>query len=134
MNKRDAAKLRKERLAQIDRAVTARLWAGESQASVFRERDRQIRLSQEEYERNIATPSPRQQSKRELSTSRFWRHFDENDRPIPPWLIEVGTGETDYDDDDDQDVFADGDYSYDDFDADWGGYEYSDTGYPDEDA
>ena len=143
MNKREAARIRKERLAQIDRivaqlqqqidravALTGDYDEGENQeAQLYRERDRQLRAAQQEYERNIAAPPRRRAVKRELSTSRFWRHFGEDGRPVPPWEIEVGTAAADYDEEDDEhDMFADEGYSYEDFDSDWGGYEYSDTG------
>lgn len=140
MNKREAGRLRKQRLAQIDRAFAARLKPSMSDPelrALYRERDRQIRLTQEEYERNVAY-KPRK-SAREISTSRFWRHFGQDGRPIPPWETEAGPhvdDDDDYGDDDDDDggMFAPGDYSYEDFDADWGGYDYVDTGYPDEHA
>lgn len=139
MNKRDAARLRKERLAQIDRAVSALLRAGESQTSVFRERDRQIRLTQQEYNRNIAA-SRKSTSKRAQATSRFWRHFGQDGQPTAPWNIEVGPHVPGYDPDADGDfdaddsLFAAEDYGYEDFDVDWGGYDYQDTGYDDENA
>ncbi len=140
MNKREAGKLRKQRLAQIHAAVAARLttflgrWrvSEKEQAEVYRERDRQLRLAQEEYERNIA-PKPRR-STREIRTSRFWRHFGQDGRPIPPWETYAGPGDGSDDDDDDGDLFAPGDYGYEDFDVDWGGYDYVDTGYDDENA
>ena len=134
VNKREAGKLRKQRLAQIDAAVAARYDEDMSAAasrSLFKERDRQIRLAQEEYERNI-TPKPRRTT-REIRTSRFWRHFGQDGRPIPPWETYAGPGD-ESDDDDDGDLFAPGDYGYEDFDVDWGGYDYVDTGYDDENA
>lgn len=132
MNKREAGKLRKQRLAQIDAAVAARYDEDMSAAAsraLFKERDRQIRLAQEEYERNITR---RQQRARELSTSRFWKHFGQDGRAVPPWETYAGPG--DDSDDDDGGMFAPGDYSYEDFDIDWGGYDYVDTGYDDENA
>lgn len=136
MNKREAKALLKNRLAQIDDAVAARVYSGmprESRAAIYRERDRQIRLSQQEYERNIA-PAPRHS--RAKSQSRFWKHFGQDGQPVAPWDIEVGPHVGDRDDDefDDESMFVEGDYGYEDFDSDWGGYEYSDTGYADEDA
>ncbi len=71
--------------------------------------------------------------------SRFWKHFGRDGLPAAPWETEVGPGTSGPQGDEDDDVgddsmFADGDYDYDDFDADWGGYEYADTGYADENA
>lgn len=133
MNKREASKLRKQRLAQIDRAVEGRYRSNMPRAErdkLFRERDRQIRLAQEEYERNIA-PKSRKSRTREMSTSRFWRHFGQDGQPVPPWETEAGPQVEESDEGDDG-LFADGDYGYEDFDADWGGYDYEDTGYADE--
>lgn len=134
MNKREAAALRKQRLQQIDRAVAARYSTNMPRAernSLFRERDRQLRLAQEEYERNIAPKSRR--SARVLSTSRFWQYFGQDGQPVPPWEIEAGPHVAEPDDgDDDTGLWADGDYSYEDFDVDWGGYDFEDTGYADE--
>lgn len=140
MNKRDAARLRKERLAQIDRAVETRYYSGmprRERDALFRERDRQIRLTQQEYDRNIAQASARRGAvKRAKSTSRFWKHFGQDGQPVAPWQIEVGPDTYDGDDDDDEDtdLWSAGEYGYEDFDADWGGYDYEDTGYSDEDA
>ena len=134
MNKREATKLRKQRLAQINLAVEARYSADMSaraEAELFRERDRQIRLAQEEYERNIA-PKART-TRRATSTSRFWQYFGQDGRPVPPWETEAGP-HVDDDDGDDQSLWAEGDYNYEDFDVDWGGYDYEDTGYDDENA
>lgn len=135
MNKREAKALLKQRLAQIDRAVADRYDEDMSEAAkraLFRERDRQTRLAQEEFDRNVAARASK--STREMRTSRFWRHFGEDGRPAAPWDIEVGPGTDPDEDADDTDFFAEGDYSYEDFDADWGTYEYSDTGYADENA
>lgn len=135
MNKREATKLRKQRLAQINLAVEARYSADMSaraEAELFRERDRQIRLAQEEYERNIA-PKSRSTARRAISTSRFWQYFGQDGRPVPPWETEAGP-HVDDDDGDDQSLWAEGEYDYEDFDADWGGYDYEDTGYDDENA
>lgn len=135
MNKREAARLRKQRLAQIDRAVEARYssdMSAREEAALFRERDRQLRLAQEEYERNTA-PKARE-SKRAIQTSRFWRHFGQDGLPVPPWQTEAGPHVDDSDDGDDDSLFAEGEYGYEDFDADWGGYDYVDTGYDDENA
>lgn len=134
MNKREATKLRKQRLAQINLAVEARYSADMSaraEAELFRERDRQIRLAQEEYERNIAPKS--RSARRAISTSRFWQYFGQDGRPVPPWETEAGP-HVDDDDGDDQSLWAEGDYNYEDFDVDWGGYDYEDTGYDDENA
>lgn len=134
MNKREATKLRKQRLAQINLAVEARYSADMSaraEAALFRERDRQIRLAQEEYERNIAPKS--RSARRAISTSRFWQYFGQDGRPVPPWETEAGP-HVDDDDGDDQSLWAEGEYDYEDFDADWGGYDYDDTGYDDENA
>lgn len=133
MNKREATKLRKQRLAQINLAVEARYSADMSaraEAELFRERDRQIRLAQEEYERNIAPKS--RSARRAISTSRFWQYFGQDGRPVPPWETEAGPHVDD--DGDDQSLWAEGEYDYEDFDADWGGYDYEDTGYDDENA
>lgn len=66
--------------------------------------------------------------------------FYRGDTPVDPWILETGPGtRQDYGDDDD-DIesedkrFADENYSYEDFETDWGGYEHSDTGYADENA
>lgn len=134
MNKREATKLRKQRLAQINLAVEVRYSADMSaraEAELFRERDRQIRLAQEEYERNIAPKS--RSARRAISTSRFWQYFGQDGRPVPPWETEAGP-HVDDDDGDDQSLWAEGEYDYEDFDADWGGYDYEDTGYDDENA
>ena len=134
MNKREATKLRKQLLAQITWAVEARYSADMSaraEAKLFRERDRQIRLAQEEYERNIAPKS--RSARRAISTSRFWQYFGQDGRPVPPWETEAGP-HVDDDDGDDQSLWAEGEYDYEDFDADWGGYDYEDTGYDDENA
>jgi len=134
VNKREATKLRKQRLAQINLAVEARYSADMSaraEAKLFRERDRQIRLAQEEYERNIAPKS--RSARRAISTSRFWQYFGQDGRPVPPWETEAGP-HVDDDDGDDQSLWAEGEYDYEDFDADWGGYDYEDTGYDDENA
>jgi hypothetical protein len=136
VNKREAAKLRKQRLAQIDRAVEARYSADMSareEAALFRERDRQLRLAQEEYERNLAS-RPSRATSREKSTSRFWRHFGQDGRPVPPWETEAGPHMDDDSGYDDDNLFAEGGYGYEDFDIDWGGYDYEDTGYDDENA
>lgn len=134
MNKREAAALRKQRLQQIDRAVAARYSTDMPRAernSLFRERDRQLRLAQEEYERNIAPKS--RKSKREMSASRFWRYFGQDGAPVPPWETEAGPQVEESDDvDEDAGLWAEGDYDYDSFDVDWGGYDYEDTGYADE--
>jgi hypothetical protein len=67
--------------------------------------------------------------------SPYWRHRDRSGKPLVPWEIEVGPGlDMPGDIDPDPDYFAEEGYSYEDFDTDWGGYEYEDTGYPDEDA
>lgn len=66
-----------------------------------------------------------------MSTSRFWRHFGQDGQPVPPWETEAGPQVEESDEGDDG-LFADGDYGYEDFDADWGGYDYEDTGYADE--
>lgn len=68
-----------------------------------------------------------------------WRYHDrETGAPVQPWDVmthdEYGRA---YDDDDDdrddgEGIFADEDYSYEDFEADWGGYDHQDTGYADE--
>lgn len=139
MNKRDAAKIRKERLAQIDRAVEARYYSDmprRDRDALFRERDRQIRLTQQEYDRNIELAARKTTVKRQKSASRFWKHFGQDGRPVPPWEIEAGPqADSDgFDDEDDGDLWSVGEYGYEDFDIDWGGYDYEDTGYADEDA
>jgi hypothetical protein len=69
-----------------------------------------------------------------------WQYHDrETGAPVHPWEVmthdEFGRA---YDDEDvdDSDVesrmFPDDDYSYEDFEADWGGYDHQDTGYADE--
>ena len=133
MNKREAKALLKQRLAQIDAAVAARYdedMGTAARSRLFGERDRQLRLAQEEYERNAA-PKPRR-STREIRTSRFWQYFGQDGRPVPPWETEAGPHVED--DDDDTSLWAEGDYDYEDFDADWGDYDYEDTGYDDENA
>lgn len=135
MNKREAGKLRKQRLAQIDAAVIARYdedMSAAARSRLFAERDRQLRLAQEEYKRNIA-PKPRK-STRAARTSRFWTYFGQDGRPVAPWETEAGPQVDDGDDDADTGLWAAGDYGYEDFDTDWGGYDYVDTGYDDENA
>lgn len=135
MNKREAARLRKERLAQIDKAVAWRFdedMSERARAALFRERDRQIRLAQEEYDRNVATRASRETAVREQSVSRFWQHFGQDGRPVAPWQTEVGPHVED--DDEDTGLWSAGEYDYEDFDIDWGGYDYEDTGYDDENA
>lgn len=110
------------------------------------ERYRQTALVDEEYERQIALTEsahgperPRRRVSHAKTASRFWKHFARDGRAVPPWEISVGPGldidtsAADYTGSIwDEPPFAEGDYDYDDFDADWGGYEYEDTGYPDE--
>ena len=138
MTKRsEAMKLREARFQQIDRAVAARYSSKmprNERNVLFRERDRQTRLAQEEYKRGIAA-KPRQ-SAATRKQSRFWKHFGQDGLPVPPWETEAGPHVASDDDDDEMDdsLFAEGGYDYEDFDTDWGGYDYSDTGYPDEDA
>lgn len=134
MNKREAKALLKQRLAQIDAAVATRYYEDMGAAArrrLFGERDRQLRLAHEEYERNVAPKSRR--STREIRTSRFWQYFGQDGRPVPPWETEAGPHVED-DDGDDQSLWAEGEYDYEDFDADWGGYDFEDTGYADENA
>lgn len=136
MNKREAKALLKQRMAQIGLAVKARLTPDVYEGTpefrdLMRERDRQLRLAQEEYERNIAPKS--RSARRAISTSRFWQYFGQDGRPVPPWETEAGP-HVDDDDGDDQSLWAEGEYDYEDFDADWGGYDYEDTGYDDENA
>ena len=154
MNKRDAAKLRKQRLAQIDQAFAVRI-AGRlddestlyrepdgrlrSVSALYRERNHQIELAQKEYIRNLGRASAERRlgikKTREKSTSRFWRHFGQDGQPVPPWETEAGPHvESIFGEDDDHGLFAEGDYGYEDFDTDWGGYDYVDTGYDDENA
>lgn len=135
MNKREATKLLKQRLAQIDRAVAWRFdedMSERAKRALFTERDRQIRLARDEYARNTA-PKPRGAARRAVSTSRFWQYFGQDGQPVAPWETEAGPHVGD-DDDEDDGLWAEGDYGYEDFDDDWGGYDYEDTGYADENA
>jgi hypothetical protein len=69
-----------------------------------------------------------------------WRYRDDDGAPIHPWQVMThdAEGRPLYDDDDDADLDDawgfDEDYTYDDFEADWGGYDHQDTGYADENA
>lgn len=83
-------------------------------------------------------PEPRET----MPVSKHWRYFDyETREPVAPWDIELGPHTAAYAadeeldvDDADEGVFADEDYSYADFEDDWGGYDHQDTGYADENA
>lgn len=150
------ARLYQSRLRQIRAAYNARIPAANTLTKLTtlnRERARQIRLAgaerdkalrQKAIQKGIKKVSKRKVMPRRRTAvsqakkaSRFWKHFARDGSPVSPWEISVGPG-MDIDDDDasamDEPLFAEGDYDYDDFDADWGGYEYEDTGYPDEDA
>lgn len=76
-------------------------------------------------------PPPRE----EMPVSEHWTYFDrDTGEPVAPWESELGPQ---YDDEDETpfesgEVFADEDYSYEDIEADWGGYDHQDTGYADE--
>lgn len=136
------AALRRQRLEQIEQAYWDRLRPDMSRAELAaldREYDRQVRLAENAY-----TP-PRKQARKRVShakkTSRFWQHFARDGRPVPPWEISVGPGlDIDTSAEDytgsiwDMPTFAEGEYSYEDFNTDWGNYEYEDTGYPNEDS
>ena len=69
-----------------------------------------------------------------------WRYHDQEGRPVHPWDVmthdEYGHRIDDEDDidldEDDEGLFSDENYSYEDIEADWGGYDHSDTGYADE--
>lgn len=69
-----------------------------------------------------------------------WRYRDDDGTPIQPWdvMTHDAEGRRLYDDDDDADLDDawgwDENYTYDDFEADWGGYDHQDTGYADENA
>jgi hypothetical protein len=154
------ARLFRQRMSQIERAYKARnlpTLTRTAKRALERERLRQIRLAEAErdvvptMQRGIKRvskpigypkkkPSIKRPSKRvshAKKASRFWKHFARDGQPVSPWEISVGPG-MDIDDDEasamDEPLFAEGGYDYEDFDADWGGYEYEDTGYPDEDA
>lgn len=143
---RSPAQLRRQRFAQIDRAYSQRLRPRMSKAALAalnKERDRQIALTRRAYAASMraqqrkTTPRPKPKPKKvshAKKVSRFWQHFARDGTPVPPWEIEVGPGR----DIEDQptavegSLFVEEDYGYEEFDTDWGGYEYEDTGYPDE--
>lgn len=116
-------------------------------AALNKERDRQIALANDEYTRGIkrieraaakkaVKKAPRKKVSHAKKASRFWKHFAQDGTPVPPWEIEVGPG-LDVEDQTtavDESLFVDEEYEYEDFDTDWGDYEYDDTGYPDENA
>lgn len=70
--------------------------------------------------------------------SQHWSYFYSDGRPAAPWDLEIGPGVEDEgvmpDFFDLERMFSDDDYSYENLEVDWGGYEHSDTGYPDENA
>jgi len=77
-------------------------------------------------------PPPRD----EMPVSEHWRYRDrETGEPVAPWEIDLGPQ---YDDEEGEtpfelgEVFADENYSYEDIETDWGGYDHQDTGYADE--
>lgn len=144
---------------QIERAYLDRIRPGASRkaraalnfeyyrqaALAVEERDRQVMLTHSERDRQTAlteaeytlSKSTRKRVSHAKTASRFWKHFARDGRPVPPWEISVGPG-LDIDQGEtgasiwDEPLFAEGDYSYEDFNTDWGGYESEDTGYPDE--
>ena len=142
------AALRRQRLEQIEQAYWDRLRPDMSRAefaALDREYDRQVRLAEDAYAeaRQPTYAPPSKQAKKRVShakkASRFWKHFARDGRPVPPWEISVGPGlDIDTSAKDytgsiwDDPLFAEGEYSYEDFDTDWGGYEFEDTGYPNE--
>lgn len=71
---------------------------------------------------------------RKAPVSSHWEYFDQSGQPAAPWEIDILPG-SEYDvKEEDEGMFADEDYSYEDIETDWGGYEHQDTGYPDENA
>lgn len=79
----------------------------------------------------------------EHAVSPHWKYQDAEGRPVEPWSVEVGPvslpRSSRFADDDDEGAlreagFADEDYSYEDLETDWGGYDHQDTGYADENA
>lgn len=88
-------------------------------------------------ERSTRAEAPRE----DMPVSEHWRYFDADGQPSSPWDLPAGP-QYEGDDVDEQpesdtpfelgEVFASEDYSYEDIEADWGGYDYSDTGYADE--
>lgn len=83
----------------------------------------------------VDRPSQEAPSRSEMPVSDYWRYRDrDTGEPVSPWEIELGPqyddeGETPFES---GEVFADEDYSYEDIEADWGGYDHQDTGYADE--
>lgn len=80
-------------------------------------------------------PPPRE----EMPVSDKWTYFDpDTGEPVSPWEIERGViGAPDDEEEidvEEEGMFADEDYSYADIEADWGGYDHTDTGYADENA
>jgi hypothetical protein len=69
-----------------------------------------------------------------MPVSEHWSYFDADGGPVAPWEIDVGDIEGEEGEPEPEGVFADEDYSYADIEADWGGYEHTDTGYADENA
>jgi len=148
-------------LSQIERAYLARFRPRMSKARqsaldaeynrqsalAATERARQIRLTHTEVLRQSAmteaeyarTRPTRSKVSHAKKVSRFWKHFNRRGRPVSPWEISVGPG-LDVDPSDtgasiwDAPLFVDKDYAYEDFEDDWGGYDFQDTGYHDEDA
>lgn len=69
-----------------------------------------------------------------------WRYHTKDGTPVQPWDVMTHDAEgRAYDESaddfiDEDSWMSDEDYSYDDIEADWGGYDHQDTGYADEDA
>lgn len=107
----------------------------------YSEHARQSALTEAEYtlskvprKRVSHAKTPPKRVSHAKTASSFWKHFARDGRAVAPWDIQIGPG-LDYEQDagaDDDSFFAEGEYSYEDFDTDWGVYESEDTGYPDE--
>lgn len=69
-----------------------------------------------------------------------WRYYAEDGRPLQPWNVMTHDAEGRRYHEEEADAGEvdswgwDEDYTYDDFEADWGGYDHQDTGYADENA
>lgn len=134
-----SARLR-PRMTRRDRAALDAEYNRQS-ALADQERERQIILTNSEHARQSAMaeaeyamsrPTPRRVSHAK-TVSRFWKHFASDGRPVSPWEISVGPG-LDVDEGVtgasiwDEPLFAEPEYSYEDFDTDWGLYEVQDSG------
>jgi hypothetical protein len=109
-----------------------RIWAGVSRDIRVKKDDAPTTKRAKKRIARVKKDDPRV---KKGGASSYWRHRDRSGTPLVPWEIEVGPGlDMPGDIDPDPDYFAEEGYSYEDFDTDWGGYEYEDTGYPDEDA